>query len=78
MFLYCGDYWVQFPASEYGGSWIVMAENDKQCIDILSGLGYDDEYNDLIPEAVASANKFQLDDNVVSNRTARLVDTFFT
>ncbi len=78
MFIYCGDYWVPFPATEYGGSWVVIAENDEQCIDILRGVSYDSEYDDLIPAAVTSANKFQLDENVISNRTARLVDKFFT
>ncbi len=78
MFIYCGDYWVPFPSSEYGGMWVVIAENDEQCIDMLKGTAYDDEYDDLIPDVVASAYKLQLDDNVVSNQTPCLVDKFFT
>jgi hypothetical protein len=46
MNLYIGDYWAPFPSSEYGGIWVVMAENEEQVIDILEGTSYDDEYED--------------------------------
>jgi hypothetical protein len=52
MNLYIGDYWAPFPSSEYGGTWSVIAENVDQCIDILRGLGYDDEYESEEDSAV--------------------------
>jgi hypothetical protein len=37
MNLYVVDYWVPFPASEYGGLYVIAAENEEQvkqiCID---------------------------------------------
>ena len=79
MFLYVGDYWAPFPASEYGGTWVVMAENDEQVIDILKEYSYDDEYNDYIPNAVTQAERFKLDTNALSgDAKPHLVDNFFT
>lgn len=80
MFLYVGEYWVEFPSSEYGGLWVVMAENDEQCVELLRDANnwFDREYDDEIPEAVQKAKRFQLDENVESNKTPRIVDTFFT
>jgi hypothetical protein len=33
--LYIGDYWVDFPQSEYGGTWVVLARNKADCINVL-------------------------------------------
>jgi hypothetical protein len=80
MFLYVGKYWVPFPSSEYGGSWVVMAESEEQCISLLTET-YTDEVWDkpkLIPDAVKKAQVFQLDESVASNQKPRIVDTFFT
>lgn len=79
MFLYVGDYWVPFPSSEYGGTWVVMAENDEQVIDILKEYSYDDEDNDYIPNVVTQAERFKLDTNALSEDVKpHLVDNFFT
>ncbi len=80
MFLYVGEYWVEFPSSEYGGLWVVMAENDEQCIELLRDARnyFGREYDDEIPEAVQKAKRFQLDENVEANKTPQIVDTFFT
>jgi hypothetical protein len=77
MFLYIGDYWVPFPSSEYGGNWVVMAENEEQCIDLLLEVCYRDEYHYLIPNVVQSAKVFQLDDSVVRDEP-HVVEYFFT
>lgn len=81
MNLYIGDYWVPFPSSEYGGNWVVMAENGGQVIDILKETCYDDEYEHLIPDAVSNAKVFPLDKNelfrVASNKP-QLINTFYT
>lgn len=79
MNLYVGDYWVPFPSSEYGGMWVVMAENETQCAELLKDLErWNDDYSAEILEAVKSAKVFQLDENVASNREARIVDSFLT
>lgn len=80
MFLYVGNYWVPFPSSEYGGTWVVMAENNEQCIELLESLGtsWYQEFNELIPDAVAKAQVFQLDENALTNRTPRIIDSFLT
>ena len=76
MKLYIGNYWVPFPSSEYGGTWVVMAENDDQVIDILKGTSYDDEYDDLIPNAVLQAKVFSLDKNETFE--PKIIETFYT
>ena len=35
-FLYILDYWVPFPASEYGGLITLIAENDQEALEVLS------------------------------------------
>jgi len=76
MNLYVGDYWAPFPSSEYGGMWVVIAENVGQCIDFLHGTGYDDEYESSISDAVAEAKCFEL--NPEREYEPGIVDTFFT
>ena len=79
MFLYVGDYWVEFPESEYGGTWVVMAENEDQAVELLKEVDcWPDKNAENIREAVENAEVFQLDDNVYSNRTPRIVEHFFT
>lgn len=79
MFLYVGNYWVPFPSSEYGGTWVVMAENDEQVVDILKSVCYDEEYHELIPNAVTQATRFKLDESaLVDCAKPELVDSFFT
>ena len=77
MFLYVGDYWVPFPSSEYGGNWVVMAENEEQCIDLLREICYHDDYHHLISNAVQNAKVFQLDDSMVHDEP-HVVENFFT
>jgi hypothetical protein len=76
MNMYIGDYWAPFPSSEYGGMWVVMAENEEQVIDILEGTSYDDRYEDLIPEAVSKAKVFPLDKNETFK--PQLIENFYT
>lgn len=40
--IYIVDHYVPFPASEYGGIWVVIADNDDECFDLISA---DDENN---------------------------------
>ena len=78
MKLYVGEYWCLFPRSEYGGLWVVTAENEEQvCEMLLKQHGYyDGEYDDRIAKAVSKARVFYLDH--VHNHSAEIVDVFFT
>jgi hypothetical protein len=33
--IYIVSYWLPFPASEYGGVQVVIAENDEECVQVL-------------------------------------------
>ena len=35
-YMYVVDYWVPFPASEYGGLITLIAENDTEAFELLS------------------------------------------
>lgn len=63
-YLYIVDYWVPFPASEYGGLINLIAENDTEAFEILaeeeSLNSYTDQYNSLLMEKVIQAQKFEL------------------
>jgi hypothetical protein len=65
--LYLVGYWVPFPASEYGGVQVVIAEDDAECVRILID-GADSwekeaypNYADCIIEQVKGAKKFPVD-----------------
>lgn len=75
-FLYLVDYWVPFPASEYGGILSVIAENDNECYDLLQDWRdeYTSEYDSRIMERIVNANKFEL----ANEEESRIVDTFTT
>ena len=35
-FLYTVDHFIPFPRSEYGGMWVVVAQNDDECFDLIA------------------------------------------
>jgi succinate dehydrogenase flavin-adding protein (antitoxin of CptAB toxin-antitoxin module) len=73
--LYIVDYWVPFPASEYGGVINLIAENDTQAFELLANEGmFDDQYTDRIMERVVNAQKFALVDDYESG----IIDAFTT
>ena len=73
--LYIVDYWVPFPASEYGGVINLIAESDTEAFNILSQeKQYDEQYVNMIMASVANAQKFTLQDEYVSG----IVDSFTT
>ena len=41
MNLYIVDYWIPFPSSEYGGLYVVAAENVDQVVDVCLGATMD-------------------------------------
>lgn len=80
MFLYVGAYWIDFPTSEYGGMWVVMAENENQAVDLLKEVDYypDDLNLEKIRQAVQKADVFQLDESVAANQKPKIVACMFT
>ena len=65
--IYIVSYWLPFPASEYGGVQVVIAENDEECVQVLID-GADSwekeaypNYADCIIEQVKGAKKFPVD-----------------
>jgi succinate dehydrogenase flavin-adding protein (antitoxin of CptAB toxin-antitoxin module) len=73
--LYIVDYWVPFPASEYGGVINLIAENDTQAFELLANEDqFDDQYTDRIMERVVNAQKFALVDEYESG----IIDAFTT
>jgi succinate dehydrogenase flavin-adding protein (antitoxin of CptAB toxin-antitoxin module) len=66
-YLYIVDYWVPFPASEYGGIINLIAENDTEAFELLSNEEqFDDRYTDRIMERIVNAQKFKLVDDYES------------
>lgn len=74
--LYVVDYWVGFPASEYGGVINVIAKDDNECHDLLLNWRNecDDGYDDRIMANVVKAPRFTL----VEEEESRIVDSFIT
>ena len=75
-YLYIINYWVPFPASEYGGVVSVVAEDDQECYNLV--VEYDNEYYpEYYPQAMESiqkAQKFLL----AEEQESRVVDSFTT
>ncbi|WJZ47940.1 hypothetical protein [Synechococcus phage DSL-LC03] len=75
-YLYLINYWVPFPASEYGGVVSVIAENDEECYDLI--VEWDNEYYvEYYPQAmenIQKASKFLL----AQEEESRIVDAFTT
>ena len=66
-YIYLVDYWVPFPASEYGGLVSLIAESDTEAFEILANEDqFDQEYNNKIMERVVNAQKFALLDEYES------------
>lgn len=73
--LYIVDYWVPFPASEYGGVISLIAENDTEAFELLVGeQQFDNNYQDRIMERIVNAQKFVLKDDYESG----IIDAFVT
>jgi len=68
-FLYIVQHYVPFPASEYGGLWNVIAEDDNECFDLISsedsGNFYEKYYSNL-KENILNARTYALAENLNS------------
>lgn len=76
-YLYIIDHFLTFPASEYGGLWNVIADNDEQCFDII--VCEDEELNigcyGKLRENIKKASKFAIQDQ---SENSRVVSSFLT
>lgn len=64
--LYIVNYWVPFPASEYGGVQIVVASDDDECFKFIANasmheLKYHKDSEELIAARVKKAQRFLID-----------------
>ena len=76
-YLYVLDYWVPFPASEYGGLITVIAKNDQEAFDILAAeeqLDPDNAHIDKLMPNIINATKLELADEYESG----IIDAFIT
>ena len=75
-FLYIVDHFANFPRSEYGGIWNVIAKDDDECFDLIKD--YDDGYNEKfyvnLRENVIKAERFAL----AEDEESRIVTSFTT
>jgi len=75
-YLYLVDHFCNFPRSEYGGLWAVIAKNNDECFDLIKE--YDNEFNEdyyvNLREKVVNAQKFDL----VQDEKSRVVEAFTT
>jgi hypothetical protein len=64
MKIYIGSYWVDFPQSEYGGMWAVVAKDEEDLFKVLKESQSDffgDELDDDIRQAIKDAKSYRLD-----------------
>ena len=74
-YLYVLDYWVPFPASEYGGLIVLIAENDQDAFDILSNEEQlESDYGHLIMEQIVKSTKIKL----AEEHESGIIDVFCT
>ena len=74
-FIFIVDWWKEYPESEYGGVITTIASSDEECIEILTSFNRNARDNNLIPNKVKNAKKFELKD---STEKSRIVDSFTT
>lgn len=76
-YLYVVDHYVPFPASEYGGIWNVIAENDEECFDLIAAEDEGDYYINnykTLKLNINQARTYQLADELES----QIVEEFTT
>ena len=76
-YLYVLDYWVPFPASEYGGLITVIAKNDQEAFDILTDedqIDHENKHIDKLMPNIINATKLKLADEYESG----IIDVFIT
>jgi len=68
-FLYIVDHYVPFPSSEYGGIWNVIAEDDDECFDLITGTdeeGFNQQYYGNLRENILKSRTYALAEDLES------------
>jgi hypothetical protein len=75
-FLYIVDHFANFPRSEYGGIWNVVAKDDDECFDLIKEYddGFNDDYYVNLRQKVVNARTFAL----TGYEESRVVEAFTT
>ena len=76
-FFYIVDHYVPFPSSEYGGIWNVIAENDDECFDLITGRDegdFNSQYYGNLRENILKSRTYALAEDLESN----IVEEFTT
>ena len=75
-YLYLVDHFCDFPRSEYGGIWNVVAKNDDECFDLIKDYdeGLNEDYYVNLRSKVVNARKFALAEDIEST----VVESFTT
>lgn len=76
-YLYVVDHYVPFPSSEYGGIWNVIAEDDDECFDLITGTdeeGFNQQYYGNLRENILKSRTYALSEDLES----QVVEEFTT
>ena len=63
--LYLVNWWVPFPASEYGGLQVVLAVDDAECYELIkqysdSFVKYQKDFEELIMARIKKATRYEI------------------
>jgi len=76
-FFYIVDHYVPFPSSEYGGIWNVIAEDDDECFDLITGTDdgdFNSKYYGNLRENILKSRTYALSEDLES----QVVEEFTT
>ena len=76
--IYIVDHYVPFPESEHGGLWVIVAENDDECFDLITEQDNDLnlQYYQKLRENIVKSPKYKvIDDNSVASE---VITSFLT
>ena len=76
-FFYIVDHYVPFPSSEYGGIWNVIAEDDDECFDLITGTDdgdFNSQYYGNLRENILKSRTYALAEDLES----KIVEEFTT
>jgi hypothetical protein len=76
-FFYIVEHFVPFPSSEYGGIWNVIAKDDNECFDLITGTDegdFNSQYYTHLRENILKSRTYALLEDLES----KIVEEFTT
>lgn len=75
-FLFTVEHFVPFPQSEYGGLWVVVAEHEDECFDLIaeSDDNMNQQFYSKLRENVEKSSNYALSEDIESG----IVEEFTT